>query len=175
MAVLLLSALFESHIYVVSSLFLGFVLGAVPLIVKEEAECLKKKPQGFIFSLVGLALVVGITMANGQSGAAAMDLAQFSIPSAVKLFLIGTIAISAMFLPGISDSTLLWIFGAYIPAYKPDQNLTAITDKLWAYGYQIIVVDDGRGEEYQQGREAVEKDSVIKKKVNGGCGKAIRK
>lgn len=32
------------------------------------------------------------------------------------LFLIGMIAISAMFLPGISGSTLLLIFGAYIPA-----------------------------------------------------------
>lgn len=37
-----------------------------------------------------------------------------------------------------------------IPAYKPDKMLVAITDKLWAYGCQIIVVDDGRGEEYQQ-------------------------
>lgn len=44
-----------------------------------------------------------------------MDLAQFSIGTAVKLFFIGMIAISAMFLPGISGSTLLLIFGAYIP------------------------------------------------------------
>lgn len=32
-----------------------------------------------------------------------------------KLFLIGMVAISAMFLPGISGSTLLLIFGAYLP------------------------------------------------------------
>ena len=44
-----------------------------------------------------------------------MDLTQFSVPLAVKLFFIGMIAISAMFLPGISGSTLLLIFGAYIP------------------------------------------------------------
>lgn len=44
-----------------------------------------------------------------------MDLAQFSVPAASKLFFIGMIAISAMFLPGISGSTLLLIFGAYIP------------------------------------------------------------
>lgn len=115
MAVLLLSALFERHIYVVSSLFFGFVLGAVPLVMEEEVEGLKKKPQGFVFTLIGLAVVVGITMANGQSGTAAMDLTQFSIPLAIKLFLIGMAAISAMFLPGISGSTLLLIFGAYIP------------------------------------------------------------
>lgn len=115
MAVILLSTLFESHIYVVSSLFFGFVLGAVPLIVEEEVECLKKTPQGFVFSLIGLAVVVGITIANGRSGAASMNLARFSVPSAVSLFLIGMAAISAMFLPGISGSTLLLIFGAYIP------------------------------------------------------------
>lgn len=44
-----------------------------------------------------------------------MDLGQFSVGLAVKLFFIGMIAISAMFLPGISGSTLLLIFGAYIP------------------------------------------------------------
>lgn len=115
MAVIVLSALFESHIYVVSSLFFGFVLGAVPLVVKEELEDLQKKPQGFALTLIGLAVVVGITMANGKSGAAAMDLAQFSVLSAARLFFIGMIAISAMFLPGISGSTLLLIFGAYIP------------------------------------------------------------
>lgn len=115
MAVILLSALFESHIYVVSSLFFGFVLGAVPLIMEEETESLRKMPQGFAFTLIGLAVVVGITFANGRSSAVAMDLAQFSVPAAVKLFLIGMVAISAMFLPGISGSTLLLIFGAYIP------------------------------------------------------------
>ncbi|WP_461879852.1 hypothetical protein [Fusicatenibacter sp.] len=35
-----------------------------------------------------------------------MDLGQFSIGLGIKLFLIGMIAISAMFLPGISDSRL---------------------------------------------------------------------
>lgn len=115
LAVAVLSALFEIHIYVVSSLFFGFVLGAVPLVVEEEIECLRKTPQGFTFTLVGLIVVIGITMANDRLGVAAMDLAKFSIPVAVKLFFIGMIAISAMFLPGISGSTLLLIFGAYIP------------------------------------------------------------
>lgn len=115
LAVAVLSALFESHIYVVSSLFFGFVLGAVPLIMEEEVESLRKMPQGFAFTLIGMVIVVGITMANGKSGIVAMDLAQFSVPAAIKLFFIGMVAISAMFLPGISGSTLLLIFGAYIP------------------------------------------------------------
>lgn len=81
----------------------------------EEPEELRKMPQGFNFTLIGLVIVVGIAAAHGKSGAAVMDLAQFSVPLVVKLFLIGMIAISAMFFPGISGSTLLLIFGAYIP------------------------------------------------------------
>lgn len=115
LAVMLLSSLFERHIYVVSSLFFGFVLGAVPLIVEEELDCLRKKQQSFVFCLLGVAIVVGITWMNQKTGGASMDLARFSIGTALRLFLIGMAAISAMFLPGISGSTLLLIFGAYIP------------------------------------------------------------
>lgn len=35
-----------------------------------------------------------------------------------------------------------------IPAYKPDKKLIEITDKLWTYGFRIVVVDDGSGEDY---------------------------
>lgn len=115
MAVIVLSALFENHIYVVSSLFIGFIAGAIPLIVKEEKESFRKFGKGLPFCLIGIALVAGITWANSRIGSTSMDLGQFSIETAVELFFIGMIAISAMFLPGISGSTLLLIFGAYIP------------------------------------------------------------
>lgn len=115
MAVVLLSALFESHIYAVSSLFIGFIAGAIPLIIREEKESFRKVSKGLLFCLIGILLVVGITWANGRIGSTSMDLGQFSIGQSVKLFFIGMFAISAMFLPGISGSTLLLIFGAYIP------------------------------------------------------------
>lgn len=115
MAVVVLSALFESHIYVVSSLFIGFIGGAIPLIVKEEKDNLRDIGKGILFCLLGILFVAGITWANSRSGGAAMELGQFSIGTSVKLFFVGMIAISAMFLPGISGSTLLLIFGAYIP------------------------------------------------------------
>ena len=97
LAVLLLSALFESHIYIVSSLFLGFIAGAIPLIIREEKDCLKQSRMGLFCFLIGAVLVAGITWANGQVGTAALDLAHFSIGTSVRLFLIGMIAISAMF------------------------------------------------------------------------------
>ena len=48
MAVIVLSALFESHIYTVSSLFIGFITGAIPLIVKEEKESMKEVSKGIL-------------------------------------------------------------------------------------------------------------------------------
>ena len=42
LAVLALSALFENHIYTVSSLFIGFIAGSIPLIVKEERRVCEK-------------------------------------------------------------------------------------------------------------------------------------
>lgn len=115
LAVVILSSLFESHIYVVSSLFIGFIVGAIPLIILEEKENLREVGKGIAFCLIGIVIVAGITWLNGRTGSAAMDLSLFSGAMGVKLFLIGMIAISAMFLPGISGSTLLLIFGAYIP------------------------------------------------------------
>lgn len=115
LAILALSALFDSHIYMISSLFMGFIAGSIPLIIKEEKENFRKVGKGIIFCFIGIAVVAGITWLNGKVGASAMDLSQFSIGTGIKLFLIGMLAISAMFLPGISGSTLLLIFGAYIP------------------------------------------------------------
>lgn len=115
LAVLVLSALFESHIYTVSSLFIGLIAGSIPLVIREEMQSFREVRKGIFFCILGLVLVVGITLLNGQTGGASMDLSQFSLGMGIKLFFIGMVAISAMFLPGISGSTLLLIFGAYIP------------------------------------------------------------
>ncbi len=115
LAALVLSALFESQIYSVSSLFIGFIAGAIPLIIKEEKDSFREVRKGISFCLFGIALVVGITWLSGRVGETSMDLSRFSIGLGMKLFFIGMAAISAMFLPGISGSTLLLIFGAYIP------------------------------------------------------------
>lgn len=115
LAILALSAIFDSHIYAISSLFIGFIIGSIPLIIKEEKDSFREFGKGILFCIMGIAVVAGITWLNGKVGASAMDLGSFSVGLGLKLFFIGMIAISAMFLPGISGSTLLLIFGAYIP------------------------------------------------------------
>lgn len=115
LAVLILSALFEKQIYVVSSLFIGFIGGSIPLVIREERESIREAGKGIWAGIAGALLVIAITWLNGMVGSSSMDLGSFSFLLGIRLFLIGMIAISAMFLPGISGSTLLLIFGAYIP------------------------------------------------------------
>lgn len=62
-----------------------------------------------------------------------------------------------------------------IPAYKPDQTLVTITDKLWEYGCRIIVVDDGSGEEYQQIFDRINDICIVLRHTqNRGKGAAIK-
>lgn len=118
LAVLALSSLFESHIYVVSSLFIGFIAGSIPLVIKEEKESISHVKKGIVFCLIGIAAVVAVTWANGSIHGGMINIGQLTPVTGISLFFIGMIAISAMFLPGISGSTLLLIFGAYIPVIQ---------------------------------------------------------
>lgn len=40
-AVLILTSVFESHIYYISSLFIGFIIFAIPIVIKEEKNVLE--------------------------------------------------------------------------------------------------------------------------------------
>lgn len=115
-AVLILTSLFESKIYAVSSVFMGFIVFAIPLIIKEEKECLKGKYINLIFTLIGIGIVVIITFFNPVTGESnVVDISNLTFGLGAYIFVSAMIAISAMVLPGISGSTLLLIFGLYIP------------------------------------------------------------
>lgn len=125
LAVIILSKLFESNIYRVSSLFIGFIVFAIPLIIKEEKKVIKNKYYNIIFSIIGILVVGLITYFNpiGSNGNG-INLANLSLGLAIYIFISAMIAISAMVMPGISGSTLLLIFGMYIPV------ISAIKDFL---------------------------------------------
>ena len=62
-----------------------------------------------------------------------------------------------------------------IPVYKPDETLVTITDRLWAYGCQMVVVDDGSGEEYQKIFDKVRDICIVLHHLkNRGKGAAIK-
>lgn len=116
LAVLILAGIFGSHIYAVSSVFLGFIVFAIPIVIKEEKETLKKKHWHVLFAIIGIAIVVAITIFNPMSGSqTSVDVTNLNLGLIAYVFFVAMIAISAMVLPGISGSTLLLIFGLYIP------------------------------------------------------------
>lgn len=126
MAILFITSVFESHIYQISSLFIGFIIFAIPIIIMEEKSCLKKYINS-IFILVGAAIVAAITYFSNESilsDGINLSFRELNIGIIIFIFIAGMIAISAMVLPGISGSTILMIFGLYIPI------TTAIKDIL---------------------------------------------
>ncbi len=113
-SVLVLTAVFESHIYAISSLFIGFILFAIPVVIMEEKKCLKEKPLAAIALLIGAALVVALTFFTVGGEGNTVSIENPNIGTYGYVFLAGAIAICAMVMPGISGSTLLLIFGLYI-------------------------------------------------------------
>jgi len=123
-AILVLTKLFESNIYEVSSLFIGMILLSIPLIIKTEKECLKGKYINIIFALIGISIVSLITYFNPMSGEeSAINISSINIGLGIYIFIAAMCAISAMVLPGISGSTLLLIFGLYIPILSAIKEL----------------------------------------------------
>lgn len=114
LAVLLLAKVFESNIYIVSSLFMGFIVFSVPIVIYEERSCLKKFSR-VIFLIIGIAAVSAVTYFSSVGTGTGPDLNSPNIQTYFYVFICGAVAICAMILPGISGSTLLLIFGIYIP------------------------------------------------------------
>ncbi|WP_294394060.1 DUF368 domain-containing protein [uncultured Clostridium sp.] len=116
LAMLFLGSIFEAHIYNISSLFLGFIIFAIPVIIGEEKNNILGKYKNIIFLLIGIGIVSAITYFNPVSnGGVDVSIDKLSLGLGIYVFVAGMIAISAMVLPGISGSTLLLIFGLYVP------------------------------------------------------------
>ena len=114
LASLVLSSVFETHIYAISSLFIGFTGAADPTVSVKDT--LKGKYQYLIFTAIGIAVVALLTYFNPTSGGGiSVDINSLNIGICIYAFVVGMVAISAMILPGISGSTILLIFGLYIP------------------------------------------------------------
>lgn len=112
-----LGSVLDTHIYAMSSLFLGFIIFAIPIVIHEEKETLKKNYKSIIFILLGIAFVVAITFFSPAKGDSGVNIAELNIGMIIYVFIAAMIAISAMVLPGISGSTLLLIFGLYAPIF----------------------------------------------------------
>ena len=143
LAVLFISSVFTTHIYKISSLFLGFIIFSLPLIFREEKAEIVGKYKNIIFAVIGILLVAAITYFNpATSGGTGINLSldNLNIGLIAYVFVVGAIAICAMILPGISGSTLLLIFGIYAPI------MTAVKSVIkFDFSYLPIVIVFGLG------------------------------
>lgn len=125
LAVLFLSNLFNKHIYEMSSLFIGFIIFAIPIVIKEEKKELEGNYQNLIFTILGGLLVILITYLNRGTGNL-FSIDKINLGVILYVFLAAMLAISAMILPGISGSTILLIFGLYIPIITKIKQLITL-------------------------------------------------
>lgn len=108
-AVLIVTEFFESHIYSISSLFIGFILFSIPLVVMEEKKTLKGRYYNALWIIPGAAVVLGISaLSSFTAQTEGIWQIVLAIPAAA-------LAVCAMILPGISGSSLMMIFGLYEP------------------------------------------------------------
>ena len=142
LSIFFITAVFEDNIYKISSLFLGLIIMAIPLIVKVEKKAIVGKYINILYTLLGIAVVSLITyfnpIQNGTNGGTSLE--SLSLGIIIFVFIAGMIAISAMVLPGISGSTILLILGLYASI------LNAIKEVLsFNFSYVPIVFVFGLG------------------------------
>ena len=111
LAATVLAQVFDSGVYVLSSAFLGLTVASLPFILKEERETLRGPASSMLFAVAGVALVT----LRGANIGGTLSLSDLQAWQYLYLFQTGMLAIMAMVLPGISGSTLLLVFGAYMP------------------------------------------------------------
>lgn len=85
-SVLVLGNIFDTHIYELCSLFLGFSVFAVSLILAGEKKSFAGNYKNIIFTVIGIAVVVAITCLNPTGSGEGMDLSRLSIGKIIFVF-----------------------------------------------------------------------------------------
>ena len=114
-----------------NTLFIGMILGSVPMILKQmKGE--KKGVPGVVVFLLFFAAVVVLKLVEGENRAALgtgfLDL--------VKYFILGALASSTMVIPGVSGSMILKTLGYYEPIVT--QTLTGFLSALKAGDWAVV-------------------------------------
>ena len=102
--VLILSKLFESHVYVLCSAFLGLTVFAIPLVIYNERETLKGKYYNIVFTAIGAFLVFIITYLKPADSA--VDLTKLTplsaltpAPVSTTIFFLAITTLSVLLFP----------------------------------------------------------------------------
>ncbi len=144
LSILALSTLLQTQVYFLSSLFLGLTAASIPFIMLAERETLSRgRMSDLLYLVFGVLLVSGMSFGRSAlDGFGSLDYMNLSVLQYAYLFVSGMLAITAMVLPGISGSTLLLIFGVYLPTISAIHEFLhfnfVVAPGLFALGFGIL-------------------------------------
>ena len=97
--------------------FISLILGGMPLLFKKANK--EKKPVNFIWTILGIILLVGISLlGSGKNVIITTDALGL-----LKVFGAGALAAGTMIIPGVSGSAILVIIGFYEPMLEIISNV----------------------------------------------------
>ena len=97
-------------------LFIGLILGGIPLLVKKTEK--KFNFSNIVWGIIGILILFGLSFIGSKDAVISMNFISY-----LKVFGAGALAAGSMMIPGVSGSALLVIIGFYRPMLNVISNL----------------------------------------------------
>ena len=97
--------------------FIGLIIGGVPMLFTKTKK--DYRFSNIIFTLLGIAILIGISVASGGSDA----VITINGVGVFALFAVGVVGAGSMIVPGVSGSVMLVILGYYEPLLEVISSL----------------------------------------------------
>jgi len=120
-------------------MFIGLIVGGLPIIVKKLKGTGKKVTGGNILALVLFFILVAGFALMGEKEAAARELSLNAV-EIIKLFFVGVIASATMVIPGVSGSLVLILLGYY---YLILDSISEFIHALLAFDFPVLLEKTG--------------------------------
>lgn len=119
-----ITAMFEKIPFQTCMLFIGLILGGVPILTGHLKGVKLGVPHALVF-LVLFVSIIALQIFGGNGADAAMSATPLSL---AKLFIVGVVAAATMVIPGVSGSMMLMTMGYYYPVIgSVKEFITALT------------------------------------------------
>lgn len=113
-----------NYVFATIMLFIGAILGGLPMLCKNLQGEKINHIHGVIFALAFLLVATTIFLAGDNT----VSFENLSLIGYVKIFFVGLISAGTMIIPGISGSAVLMTIGYYSPIISAIKNLTNIDE-----------------------------------------------
>lgn len=132
-----IKAMYANVPFQTSMLFIGLILGGIPVLTERLKGKKIGVPHVLVFFLFFLSIIfMQYFGGNGKDVALTLD-----VLSLVKLFIVGVIASATMVIPGVSGSMMLMIMGYYNPIINSITDfISALVSGDWAAVFRICGV-----------------------------------